>query len=98
MRYKVHVRPEAEKDIEETAFWYENQSKGLGGDFLDELLSVRELIVENPELCPKIFRQTRRAIMKRFPFGVYYRIEDSFIVIIAVMHGSRHPNRWQSRG
>jgi hypothetical protein len=35
---EVHLRPEAEADIEEAARWYEKQREGLGQDVMDELL------------------------------------------------------------
>ncbi|MCD5417498.1 type II toxin-antitoxin system RelE/ParE family toxin [Candidatus Bipolaricaulota bacterium] len=44
-----------------------------------------------------LHRQTCRAIMHRFPFGVFYRIEGDSIVVVAVLHGSRHPKRWKER-
>lgn len=97
MIYSIHVRPEAEVDIEEAAQWYENQQKHLGHDFLDELLTTVKTISENPSLYPKIYRQTHRVILSRFPFGVYYRLENNSIVIVAVMHGSRHPRKWKKR-
>ena len=39
MIYKVRIRPEAEKDLEEAAIWYESQREGLGDLFLDEVSS-----------------------------------------------------------
>ncbi len=97
MSRKVHIRPEAEKDIEAAALWYEKQQKGLGKDFLDEVLGVFETILKRPNIFSVVHRETRRAIVHRFPFGVFYRIEKEAIVVIAVMHGSRHPKRWKMR-
>jgi len=94
---RVHIRPEAEADIEEAAAWYEKQYEGLSDEFLDEVLSACETISENPNMYPVVHRHTRRAIIHRFPFGIYYRIEEELIVVVAVMHGSRHPKQWQSR-
>ncbi len=97
MSLEVHLRPEAEADIEEAARWYEKQREGLGQDFLDELLFAIDTISENPHIFPVVHRHTHRAIIHRFPFGVYYRVEDDLIVIVAAMHGSRHPRRWKQR-
>ena len=52
MSLTVHLRPEAEADLEEAATWYERQRKGLGQDFLDEALSTFEAISENPNIYP----------------------------------------------
>ena len=97
MNYRVHLRPEAETDLDEAATWYERQRKGLGDEFLDEVLNALETISYNPYICAVVHRHTRCVIMHRFPFGIYYRIEDKSLVIVAVMHGSRHPKRWQQR-
>ena len=97
MKYTVHLRPDAEADIEESAMWYENQAQGLGDSFLDEVLNTLEVISENSYIYAVVHRQTRRALIDRFPFAIYYRIEEDSLIIIAVMHGSRHPKRWQNR-
>ena len=97
MSFGVYVRPEAETDIEEVAIWYEKQRKGLGQEFLDEVLDFCETIAENPAMYPVVHRHTRRALIRRFPFGVYFRIEDEQVIIVAVIHGSRHPRNWRQR-
>ena len=97
MSLRVDLRPEAEADIEEAATWYEAQREGLGDEFLNEMLSIFETISENPNLFPIVHRDSHRALIHRFPFGIYYRIEEESIVVVAIMHGSRHPRRWQKR-
>ncbi|TDJ67211.1 MAG: hypothetical protein E2O37_01045 [Proteobacteria bacterium] len=54
-------------------------------------------ISETPLMYPIVHRNTRRAIIHRFPFCVYYLVESTEIVVVAVMHGSRSPHRWKSR-
>ena len=97
MSLKVYLRPEAETDIEEAAIWYEEQRQGLGQEFLDDVLSLCETVSENPAIYPVVHRRTRRALIRRFPFGVYFRIEDKQVIVVAVIHGSRHPRRWRQR-
>jgi len=93
----VHFRPDAETDVADAAAWYESQKAGLGAEFLDEILNTCSGIAENPELYPLIHRKTRRAVIHKFPFVIYYRVENRLISIIAVMHGSRDPNKWKNR-
>ena len=97
MRYTIHVRADAEIDIEETVGWYELQCNGLGSKFLDEVQRTFNEIAENPYMYGVVHRFTRRALMYRFPFGIFYRAEEKSVVVIAVMHGSRHPKKWRSR-
>lgn len=97
MSLRLHVRSEAEQDLEDAAAWYAEQRPGLGQEFLDETLRSFQQIAEQPRLYPIVHRDTRRALIHRFPFGVFYRIEPDFIVVVAVMHGSRDPQRWKRR-
>ncbi len=97
MSLRVRLRPEAERDLKEAATWYEGQRAGLGDEFPDEALRTFEKIAESPASCPEVHRETRRALFRRFPFGVYFKIQDHGAVVIAIMHASRHPHRWQTR-
>lgn len=94
---ELRVRPEAERDIEDAAGWYEQQRPGLGQAFLDEVLQSLRQAAEQPDLYPTVHRGTRRALTRRFPFGVYFRVEREMIVVVAVLHVSRDPQRWKQR-
>ena len=98
MTLEVRIRPEAELDLADATLWYEERRSELGRQFLDEAASTFSLIAETPHLYPIVHRNTRRALMHRFPFGIYYQVEATAVVILAVMHGSRHPHRWKRRG
>lgn len=97
MKHTVRLREEADWDLAAAATWYERQRTGLGHEFLDQVVSSFRLIAEQPLIYPIVHRNTRRALMPRFPFGIYYSVEPSDVVVLAIMHGSRHPRRWQSR-
>ena len=91
-------RPAAAADVEDAFLWYESQRPGLGDEFLDETSLVLSAIVENPNRFPVIHRETRRALLHRFPYALFYRIQDEGIIIVACMHGKRNPAQWQVRG
>ncbi len=97
MTLGVRIRPEAEQDLAEAAAWYEAQRPGLGHEFLDEVAAMLSGIAENPQRFPDVHRNTRRAVIQRFPFGIYFRVENATVVILAIMHGSRDPRRWKGR-
>jgi toxin ParE1/3/4 len=90
-------RPAAAADVEDAYRWYEAQQTGLGEEFLAAVRVVIESMMANPELFPVVYRETRRALLRRFPYGIYYRIVEDQIVVVACMHGRRDPRRWQSR-
>jgi len=97
MTKEIRLRDEAEADLNEAAIWYQQQQGGLGNEFLDEVVSLLQSIQQHPLAYPVIHRETRRALMRRFPFGVFYRVENEYIVVVAIIHASRHPRRWQIR-
>ena len=73
----VHLRPEAEADVSDAARWYEAQRSGLGSEFLDEVLRTLSSISEYPDPYPRVSGDVRRAVMRRFPFGVFYVMDES---------------------
>ena len=91
------LRPEAEADLAEAYEWYEQRRAGLGHSLLLSVEATLASIQENPSLFPVVHRNIRRALIRRFPFGVYYLIEGETVVVLAVFHASRDPKRWQAR-
>jgi plasmid stabilization system protein ParE len=97
MTVEIRLRPEAAQDLADAAEWYEEQRAGLGHEFLDEARATLSTIAEMPSMYAQIHRSARRALMQRFPFGIFYRIDGDRIVVLAILHGSRHPRRWKGR-
>jgi len=97
MTLDVRLRPEAEDDLAEAAVWYEEQQPGLGQRFLDAAAATVSRISASPLAFPIVYRSTRRALLQRFPFGVFFQVEQERVVVIGVLHGSRHPRAWRRR-
>lgn len=93
----LRVRPAAAADIEEAFLWYEGQRPGLGDEFRQELKAALDRITASPELYQVLHRETRRALIRRFPYCLFYRVYPEAIVVVAVMHARRNPRRWRSR-
>ena len=91
------VRPEAEEELAESFDWYEQRVSGLGLDLVAKVEAGLQTIREHPLRYPEIYRDIRRHLIKRFPFGIYYLVEEGRIVVIAIFHASRDPRRWQER-
>lgn len=92
------VRPAAAADIHDAYRWYEAQRPALGERFLTEVDRVMHSITERPARYSIVHRETRRALLRRFPYAVLYRVLDDTIFVVAVMHGSQNPKRWRGRG
>jgi plasmid stabilization system protein ParE len=93
----VFVGRRAQREADEAARWYESESKGLGSAFVEVLERVLAQVEENPRQFPAVHRNIRRALLKRFPYGVFFRVLRTEIKVIAIIHLARHPWRWQSR-
>ena len=89
------LRPAAAGDIDQAYRWYEGQRIGLGEEFLLEVRTTLWQLREQPDACPVIHRDTRRALLKRFPYGVFYRVFEQQIVVVACLHARRHPRHWR---
>jgi len=90
-------RPAAAADVEDAFLWYESQRPGLGDEYLDEIALVLRAIAEHPERFPILHRDTRRTLLHRFPYALFYRVLDEGIIIVACMHGKRNSAHWRSR-
>ena len=97
MNYELIVRSYAEKDITDIVLWYETKLKDLGNRFITSLDATVQSIERNPKIYPKVYKEFRRALLPRFPYGVFYIIENHSIIIFAVLHGKRKPNAWKNR-
>jgi plasmid stabilization system protein ParE len=94
---RVRFRLEAASDVVSARERYDEQRPGLGSDFVRYLEDTVEVITEVPEAFPEIAVGYRRAILKRFPYLLYYRIEPSGIEVIACLHSARAQDTWRSR-
>ncbi len=97
MSLGVIVRPEAELDINDAYAWYEERSSGLGAQFLGAIDEALLLASREPEIFQRVHLSVRRALIHRFPYGIFYTIEPGRIVVLAVMHTARHPSKWKQR-
>ena len=97
MKYRVIVRPEAEHDLKQAFSWYEDNRTGLGYDFLLQVDAGINFIQRNPDVHPIEYKETRKHLIKRFPYKIIYLVEGKKIVILAVIHGKRSPDLIKKR-
>lgn len=95
--YRLEATPSADLDIEAAFEWYEDEESGLGSEFLDELRSAYQRILDHPLGYQELRSGIRRALTHRFPYGIYFSIEREIILILAVLSTARDPAEWQRR-
>jgi plasmid stabilization system protein ParE len=94
---KVVFRKQARLEFDEAGNWYEKERLGLGMEFLDEIQLLIQRIASTPEQFPMLYRDVRKAVVRRFPYCIYFRERDQRIVVLAVFHSARNPAVWQQR-
>jgi len=89
----LHYTDKAKVDLERAFGWYEAQRKGLGFDFLDCIESSVMKILGTPEMYNIIYKNFRRCIIRRFPFSIFFTIENSEIIIHSVFDNRQNPQK-----
>jgi plasmid stabilization system protein ParE len=101
MKWRVVIRPEAERDVIEAARWYDTREPGLGARFVEEVIGVWDSLAENPLLNSRRHPQKniRWQYPDSFPYCVVYEVieQEHLIVVAAVLHAARHDHHWQRR-
>jgi plasmid stabilization system protein ParE len=91
------IRPDAEADIAAAYDWYEKQHEGLGREFVEEISAAIEAVQADPIRFPAIFRTLRRALVHRFPYGIFFIARGDAVIVVAAMHLARNPRRIHRR-
>ena len=94
---RLFIRQQARADLVEAFRWYEARSVGLGREFLRAAREALVAVERDPAQFPVAIDDIRKLRLRRFPYVVYYVVLPRHVSVIAVMHGRRHPRRWQSR-
>lgn len=97
MNFTVAFQPDAVEDINDAYNWYEERRKGLGAKFLQAVEACISSIVNNTKAYPIVYKNLRRALLRKFPYSIFYIIEKETIVVFACFHFSRHPKHWRDR-
>jgi hypothetical protein len=89
---RIRLLPEAERDLEIGADFYESQQAGLGIYFNDCLSSD----IESLKLYAGVHQQYRdffRSLSKRFPFSIYYKVNADIVEVYAVLDARQDPQK-----
>lgn len=93
MNWRVIIRPNAEADAREAWEWYESRRPGLGDEFLLEIEAVVYSLKVDPERRPFYYLEFRRALTRRFPYKIFYRIEGERVMVFRILHSKREHRR-----
>ena len=88
---QVFYAPEVAAELADAHDGYESRAGGLGEEFLRMAYAAFEELVEFPEKYEGVYGSHRRALLRRFPYSVYYVIGQDTITVYGVFHTSRDP-------
>jgi toxin ParE1/3/4 len=91
----VELTSSAQLDVAEAALSYELERSGLGNRFETELEATLNRIADGPRHFQVVGEDVRRALLRTFPFGVFFVIFPDKVSVIAVLHHHRHPDTWK---
>jgi plasmid stabilization system protein ParE len=97
LSYEVQIRRAAELDFAEAQVWYETQEIGLGAGFRAEVSRVIDRLAGTPLIYQIVHRDIRRAIVRRFPYFIWYRVSAETVIVLACTYAGRDPERVKAR-
>ena len=96
-QFAVEFHPLAADEAQAAERWYRERNETASGRFQRELERAIERISERPETGSSYLSNTRRVLLRRFPFFIVYRVRSGVLEIVALAHGRRRPGYWRSR-
>ena len=97
MNLPVILDEEAQRKYDAAFDYYDDEKPGLGTRFAEEVQYSLDRIAANPRIHAVVLRDIRKAVLKTFPYCIYYTIEPTFVFVTAVFHTSRDPDIWKGR-
>jgi plasmid stabilization system protein ParE len=92
---KLRVLDAAEREVFDAFDYYESQSEGLGRRMTWEIREALTGILDFPEAHPIFDPTHRKRNLKRFPYGIIFRIEGEEVVFVACFHLRSDPAKWR---
>jgi len=94
---RIKISPFAEQDLDTAVEWYNSKREVLGNEFAYEVSEIFERIKFNPLQFPKEYGKMRKAVIKRFPYSVFFVFKDEIAFILGIFGASRNPNIIKNR-
>jgi plasmid stabilization system protein ParE len=95
MSRTLEIRPEAEEDIDDAFQQYRDISTRLASAFIDDLDTVLSRVSSHPTIYQSVHGDLHRALLKRFPYAVFYTFTEYQVSVYGVFHQASDPARWE---
>ncbi len=92
MKHTLKIHESVEVDIRGAFLWYEQQSEGLGFEFIRVFNAGLLNVFAFPYIASRVMNgYDRRYVLQRFPYYIYYAPSVSAITVYGVFHCSQAP-------
>jgi plasmid stabilization system protein ParE len=93
----LEIHPSALEELKLALSWYLERNETAGVKFGAELDRAMNLLISAPQRWPLAEHGSRKFVLRRFPFAVFYREQQAAIQVLAIAHGHRRPGYWKDR-
>ena len=94
---RILFRPEARAELLEAQAWYESRAPGLGLEFARSVDAAISSASRNPTAFVQIAGSCRRALLRKFPFSLVFRVRADELLVVAIFHHRRDPSKLTQR-
>lgn len=81
----------------EVCAWYKSKLPELELRFQADFESTLATILQGPQVYVQDEDGLRRVLLGKFPYHVGFLVEKDLVVVVGVIHASRHPGIWKTR-
>lgn len=96
-RFAIEILPEAEAEIRVAFLWYFERSPIAADAFRTETFEAIDRLCGDALMWPEDADAIRRHVLRHFPYTVFYEIQGSTVIVLAVAHQRRRPGYWRAR-
>jgi plasmid stabilization system protein ParE len=94
---QIRLTRSAEDDLARGFEFYERQQQSLGTYFLDSLYADIDSLMLYAGIHAKPVGRFHRALSKRFPFAIYYEVNDDVVTVVAILDCRQNPGTIRTR-
>jgi plasmid stabilization system protein ParE len=94
---EIRFHPAAKGEIVDALNWYLDRSHQAAERFLTALDDAIEAVGSHPVMFPLCDSVYRHVTLKRFPYSIIYRVDETEVFVVAFAHSKRRSRYWSQR-
>jgi plasmid stabilization system protein ParE len=98
LKHRVFLRPQAREELAESTRWYRKKSPLVATAFREAVRRTVVQISERPASFPEVVTGIHRALTHRFPYAIFFALENPAVVVLAIKQQAQDPATWPAGG